>query len=155
MRPDAHTAAICRAAREEDLAPLLALYRELRPGDARMDANAAQALWRRVLADPRACVFVAELDGAPVSTCMLSMTESLAHGGKPFAVMEHVVTAAAHRGRGIGRALIAHALAFAWSRNCYKVMLLSGAQRADAHHVYLSLGFDGDAERGFVVKPVP
>ena len=58
-----------------------------------------------------------------------------------------------HDGRGIGRALIAHALEFAWQQGCYKVMLLSGAQRAEAHRVYLALGFDGDVERGFVVKP--
>lgn len=144
---------LCRAARQEDLPALLRLYRELRPGDAVLGDEAVRVLWLRILADPRSYVFVAERDGEPVSTCMLAMTESLAHGGKPFAVMEHVVTAARHRGHGIGRALISHALDFAWSRDCYKVMLLSGAQRAEAHHVYLALGFDGDAERGFVVKP--
>jgi GNAT superfamily N-acetyltransferase len=153
MPSTASTDLTLRAARREDLPALLRLYRELRPNDAVIGDGEVRSLWMRILADPRSYVFVAEVDGEPVSTCMLAMTESLAHGGKPFAVMEHVVTATSHRGRGIGRALLAHALDFAWSRNCYKVMLLSGAQRAEAHHVYLALGFDGDAERGFVVKP--
>jgi GNAT superfamily N-acetyltransferase len=148
-----HTTPAIRPARREDLPALLQLYRELRPNDVAIGDAAAQALWMRILSDPRSYVFVADVHGEPVATCMLAMTESLAHGGKPFAVMEHVVTAASHRGRGIGRALLAHALDFAWSRHCYKVMLLSGALRADAHRVYLALGFDGDAERGFVVKP--
>jgi len=32
-------------------------------------------------------------------------------------------------------------------------MLLSGAQRKEAHKLYESVGFDGDVERGFVAKP--
>lgn len=144
---------LCRTARADDLAALLPLYRELRPQDPPLPAADALALWQRILADTRARVFVAEQAGMIASTCMLAWTESLAHAGKPFAVMEHVVTACALRGRGIGRALIAHALDYAWTQNCYKVLLLSGAQRAPAHRVYQSLGFDGDAERGFVVKP--
>jgi hypothetical protein len=32
-------------------------------------------------------------------------------------------------------------------------MLLSGMQREDAHVLYESLGFHGDIERGFVIKP--
>lgn len=144
---------VCRAARPADLHALLGLYRELRPNDPQMPLEAAQSLWQRILAEPRSRVFVAEHAGALASTCMLAYAESLAHAGKPFAVMEHVVTAEALRGRGIGRALVAHALAYAWTQNCYKVMLLSGAQRSEAHRVYLALGFDGDAERGFVVKP--
>jgi hypothetical protein len=34
-------------------------------------------------------------------------------------------------------------------------MLLSGVQREEAHALYESLGFRGDIERGFVIKPAP
>ena len=40
-----------------------------------------------------------------------------------------------------------------YPRDCCKVMLLSGARRAEAHKLYAALGFDGDVERGFVIKP--
>ena len=45
------------------------------------------------------------------------------------------------------------ALDRAWARGCYKVILLSGVQRTDAHRPYESVGFRGDIERGFVAKP--
>jgi hypothetical protein len=37
--------------------------------------------------------------------------------------------------------------------NCCKVVLLSGAQRVEAHRVYEAIGFSGEVERGFVIKP--
>ena len=66
---------------------------------------------------------------------------------------EHVVTLPEFRGQGLARQVMAQALDFAWSRDCCKVMLLSGARRAEAHKLYAALGFDGDVERGFVIKP--
>ena len=68
-------------------------------------------------------------------------------------MIEHVVTLRAFRGRGLGAAVLWHALAFAWAQQCCKVMLLSGAQRPDAHRLYEAVGFRGDVERGFVAKP--
>ena len=46
-----------------------------------------------------------------------------------------------------------YALDLAWANNCCKVVLLSGAQRVEAHRLYESLGFKGGIERGSVVKP--
>jgi hypothetical protein len=40
----------------------------------------------------------------------------------------------------------------AWSKGCYKVMLLSGSQRVEAHKLYESVGFVGGIERGFVAR---
>jgi GNAT superfamily N-acetyltransferase len=55
--------------------------------------------------------------------------------------------------RGLARAVLSHALQLAWSKGCYKVMLLSGANRSGAHALYESLGFKAGVEVGFVVKP--
>jgi len=57
------------------------------------------------------------------------------------------------RRRGLARAVLEFALKLAWSRGCYKVILLSGVQRSEAHKLYESIGFRGDVERGFVAKP--
>jgi len=84
---------------------------------------------------------------------MIALIANLASDGRSFAVIEHVVTLPQFRGRGLARATMQHALDFAWSRNCCKVMLLSGMQRPDAHRLYETLGFRGDIERGFVIKP--
>ena len=41
----------------------------------------------------------------------------------------------------------------AWQEGCYKVMLLSGSVRTDAHRFYESIGFEGDSKKGFVAYP--
>jgi GNAT superfamily N-acetyltransferase len=65
------------------------------------------------------------------------------------------VTLQGFRRRGHARQVLRHALDLAWSRHCCKVVLLSGAARAEAHKLYESVGFDGSAELGFVAKPDP
>src|ERR1700682_1009824 len=107
-----------------------------------------------LLGSPGVLVIVAESGSSIASTCMLAIVPSIANGGRPFGVIEHVVTAKTQRRRGLARSVLEHALRLAWSRNCYKIILLSGADRTGAHRVYESVGFRGDVEFGFVAKPV-
>jgi|GEM_PF-1943875 len=55
-------------------------------------------------------------------------------------------------GRNLGRACIMKAIEFARENGCYKVMLLSGAERTEAHRFYESLGFSGTGKKGFVMR---
>ena len=142
-----------RFAQSDDLPGILTLYAELRPHDPVLPEDIADARWKAVLGEANIRVVVADQQGRLAATCMIALVPNLASGGRPFAVIEHVVTLSAFRGRGLGKAVVQHALDFAWSRDCCKVMLLSGAQRLEAHRLYESLGFRGDVERGFVVKP--
>jgi GNAT superfamily N-acetyltransferase len=144
---------VVRFAEFNDLPGLLTLYKELRPHDPELAAEQAEARWRELLAQSHIRVVVAESEGGLGSTCMIALVTNLASGGRPFGVIEHVVTLPQFRGRGLARRTVQHALDFAWSQNCCKVMLLSGMQRAEAHALYESLGFRGDIERGFVIKP--
>lgn len=146
---------MARFAEYRDLSGVQRLYKELRPQDPALSAPHADTLWRELLAQPHIRVVVAEADGCLASTCMIALIANLASEGRPFAVIEHVVTLAEFRGRGLARETMQHALDFAWSRNCCKVMLLSGMLRPEAHRLYETLGFRGDVERGFVIKPVP
>ncbi len=145
--------AVVRFAEYRDLEGLLGLYRELRPHDPDLSAEQAQARWQELLARSHIRVIVAECEGTLASTCMLALVANLASGGRPFGVIEHVVTLSRFRGRGLARQTLQHALDFAWSQSCCKVMLLSGMQRPEAHALYEALGFRGDIERGFVIKP--
>ena len=45
-------------------------------------------------------------------------------------------------GRGIGRAMMEHALSEARQAGCYKLALSSHLMRRDAHRFYESLGFE-------------
>lgn len=118
----------------QDMAGLLALYRELRPHDPALAPDAART--------------------ALTATCQLGVIATLTNGGRPFGMVEHVVTASAFRRRGISRQLLTHALELAWQQDCYKVMLLSGEGRDEAHRLYEKLGFKAGIEKGFVLKQV-
>jgi GNAT superfamily N-acetyltransferase len=144
---------LVRFAEHRDLSGVLHLYKELRPHDPELSAHNADALWRELLGQSHIRVVVAEVEGCLASTCMIALIANLASAGRPFAVIEHVVTLPQFRGCGLARATLQHALDFAWSRSCCKAMLLSGMQRPAAHRLYESLGFRGDVERGFVIKP--
>jgi GNAT superfamily N-acetyltransferase len=144
---------VVRFAGHGDLGGVLELYRELRPHDPVLSAQEASAAWGELLAQPHIRVIVAEWEECLASTCMIALVANLASAGRPFAVIEHVVTLPQYRGHGLARATMQYALDFAWSRNCCKVVLLSGMQRPAAHRLYESLGFRGDVERGFVIKP--
>ncbi len=144
-----------RRAQLRDLNGLAALYRELRPHDPVLtNAQTARAL-RRVLAQTNTCLVVAEVGGVLAATCQLGIVPTLAVGGRPFGIIEHVITAANFRRRGLGKLVMEFALALAWRRGCYKVMLLSGAQRTGAHDLYRAVGFRSGAELAFVAKPCP
>lgn len=141
-----------RLSRPEDLTGILNLYRELRPHDPELDSEKASSLFANILSNPSTHIIVAETDGEIASTCMLAVVPNLANGGQPFGIIEHVVTAQRYRRRGLSRAVLTHALQLAWQLKCCKVVLLSGAQRNEAHRLYESVGFRGDVERGFVAK---
>jgi len=145
--------ALVRAATMVDLPAVQALYAELRPNDPVLSPDEAQRLWREIVEDPHACVVVAEIAETLGATCMLATIPNLASGGRRIGVIEHVITAAAFRRRGLARLVLQHALDLAWQQGCCKVLLLSGVAREEAHGLYEAVGFRGDVERGFVAKP--
>ena len=142
-----------RLARQEDLCGILALYKTLRPTDPELTPDVAAQALTAIIGNPNTEIVVAEAEGQLCSTCMLGIVPSMAQGARPFGVIEHVVTLPDARGKGLGKSVLRFALQLAWEKKCYKVLLLSGEQRKDAHRVYERVGFVGDVEKGFVAKP--
>jgi GNAT superfamily N-acetyltransferase len=140
-------------AKIEDLAEVLDLYKELRPLDPSLDMSFAEEKWSEIINDSQTFIVVAEIEGKLASTCALGINKSIANGAKPFGIIEHVITANKFRRKGLSRQVLTFAISLAWEQHCCKVMLLSGAQLKGAHAVYESVGFKGDIEKGFVVKP--
>jgi GNAT superfamily N-acetyltransferase len=143
---------VVRQVKEDDLDGVLALYKELRPNDPALTSQLAHKTFANLLQAPNVSLIVCECGGILTATCMLAVIPNLASGGNPFGVIEHVVTLAQFRRRGHARLALQYALELAWSRHCYKVMLLSGAKRTEAHKLYESVGFVAGIESGFVVK---
>ena len=94
---------------------------------------------RRVEAG-EARTMVAELDGAVVGVCSLEWRDPFWTAETHAWLPDLIVTESA-RGRGIGRALLADAVAAAVARGATQLSLESGRTRLAAHGLYRSAGF--------------
>ncbi len=141
-----------RPARPQDLSGVLALYRQLHPHDAVLDLAAAAPAWSAVLSSGLTTPFVADVAGRVVSSCTLAIIPNLSRGGRPYGVIENVVTHADHRRTGLGRAVLHAALDKAWSANCYKVLLATGSQKEATLRFYEGVGFQRGGKTYFEVR---
>jgi GNAT superfamily N-acetyltransferase len=137
-----------RPARAADLDGLRALLAELHADDAPWDEDAARSTLEAILADRRRRLLLAFEDGVAAGTVDVFVVPNLTRGTRPYAVIENVVVAARFRRRGIGRALMDAAVAHARESGCYKLQLISGGARGEAHQLYEAAGFS-DAFHGY------
>ena len=143
-----------RQIRRDELPALLELYRHLHRADEPPPEGAAlERLWDEILSDTRQQLLVVELDGAIVGSCVLVLIANLTRGGRPYGIVENVVTRADLRGRGIGTALMHHTLKLAWEHGCYKVMLQTGRKDEQIMRFYEGAGFQRGVKTGFVAYP--
>lgn len=144
-----------RPIQASELDKLLALYAHLHQSDDPLpDQPVIQAVWKELLANPRYKYFGGYLGAELVSSCTLTVIPNLTRGCRPYGVIENVVTHANHRNQGYGKAILAHALAHAWSAGCYKAMLLTGRKDEATLKFYESAGFDRHGKQAFIAKPI-
>lgn len=141
-----------RTATESDLPELLRLLTHLNPDDPILPDHAAAAIWRESIARGLPIVFLAETEGRLVASCSLAVIPNLTRGGRPYAVIENVVTDAAWRRRGLGRRVLAAATQHAWAAGCYKVMLATGSRREATLRFYEGAGFDRGSKTYFEMR---
>jgi GNAT superfamily N-acetyltransferase len=90
-------------------------------------------------AQGRGLVLLAELDGRAVGLLTGDVRERLNHQ-TPEVWLADLVVADAARGRGVGKALLERALAFARGIGAHRIALESGHWRKDAHRFYAREG---------------
>ena len=142
-----------RQARPEDLDALLALYRQLNPDDIAAPRAKLAAILAAIVASEPFAILVGTQDERVVATCYLNVIPNLTRGGASYAVIENVVVDATLRGTGLGRQVMAVALAQAWQRGCYKALLQTGSRDPRVHRFYAACGFSGTDKAGFVARP--
>lgn len=136
-----------------ELSSLLDLYKHLSPTDPQPDEEQLQQVWQQILSDPKIICWVVDLEGKLIASCILVVVPNLTRNARPYALIENVVTHTDYRRQGIGKRLLQQVLQFAWSQDCYKVMLLSGVDRKEAHQFYEQVGFRRDRKVGFLATP--
>jgi GNAT superfamily N-acetyltransferase len=144
---------VIRPAALSDLSALLSLYEELAGAKIAAiggDLASSEPLLAEILADPRRTLMVAILDDQPVGTADLLIVPNLTHRGEPWAIVENVIVASHARRAGVGRTLLEHLIGLAHEAGCYKLQLVSGKHRTEAHAFYRSMGLDAVAE-GFKI----
>jgi GNAT superfamily N-acetyltransferase len=135
-----------------DLEALLQLYRQLQHEDEPAPLERAKALWETIRADPAQIYMGGFVADELVSACCAVIVPNLTRGGRPYAVIENVVTDAHWRRKGVGREVLGTLVARCWQRGCYKVTLTSGLARGGAHEFYENVGFDRNAKQAFVIR---
>src|SRR6266513_370369 len=78
----------------------------------------------------------------------------LFHAAGNLARLTALAVVPGHQRKGVGRALVAAAEAFAWQRDCRRVEVTSGDHREDAHTFYRAVGYEMD-ERRFIKHRSP
>lgn len=140
-----------RFAQYNDFEGIMDLYEILHPEDNIDSLAHLKKVWDEIMNNPdRHRYAVVEQDDKLVATSNIVIVPNLTRTGRPYAVIENVVTHPDARRKGFGRAAMQLLLEFAEAQNCYKVMLLSSSKRKEAHEFYRSLGFDGNAKCGFI-----
>lgn len=139
--PPSNLKPVVRPARVQDLDGVLALFRQLIPDDPVLDPETARTTWVKLLSSGFTTVFVAEADGLPAACCTLAIIPNLSRGARPYGVIENVVTDAAHRRKGLGRAVLHAARDLAWQEGCYKLLLATGSKKESTLRFYETAGF--------------
>jgi len=132
-----------REAGAADLPYVMPLFGQLGMDDGCvLDAGEARVLFEKMQRYPDYRLYIALVGGETVGVFALLIMDNLGHCGAPSGIVEDVVVRHDRRRRGIGAAMMSFAMDRCRERKCYKMVLSSNRNRADAHEFYRSLGFE-------------
>jgi GNAT superfamily N-acetyltransferase len=132
-----------RPASKADLPDVLRLYAQPALDDGKVITVAeAERIFERMARYPDYRVYVAVSDGRVVGTFALLVMDNLGHLGTCSGIVEDVAVEPLYQGRGVGKAMMAHAIGLCRERGCYKMVISSNFKRPKAHAFYESLGFE-------------
>ena len=141
-------------AQKKDLPQLVELLGVLfaQEADFTPDAAKQQRALEAIFADPRiGRIYVAREGGRVVGMVSTLYTISTAEGGKA-AWLEDMIVLPESRGRGIGAALLEHAVVSSREEGCLRLTLLSDEDNAPVHAIYAAEGFQFSGMRPMRLK---
>lgn len=139
-----------REAEEKDLMGLLELYTQLHNNPMPEMGTILNDLWMGMLNDAGHHVIVGIIADKIVSSCVLSVIPNLTHSQRPYGLIENVITDKNHRKKGYATAILNYAKALAQEKNCYKIMLLTGAKEESTLKFYEQAGYNPNDKTAFI-----
>jgi ribosomal protein S18 acetylase RimI-like enzyme len=109
-----------------------------------VDVPRIEAALRQMLVDNAYQVFLAEEEGQVIGLLSLSFRHTLLHPA-PSALIDEFVVDREYRGRGVGRELIAHAVARAKAAGCCEIEVSTEKDNVAAQEFYRRQGFDHES----------
>ncbi len=135
-----------REATTPDLPTIIAILADDDLGRGREDASlplnqAYVHAFHAIVTDPHQHFILAEHEGKIIGFFQLSFIPGLSRKGAWRGNIESVRVVQSLRGKGIGEAIMRHAIALCREKGCATVQLTSDKQRGAAHRFYGRLGF--------------
>lgn len=142
---------VVREAKDNDLQAVLHLYKQLHPEDLPPPLESdLKRIWSRISSSSVVRCYVAEQESKVVATGTLSVIPNLTRAGRPYGLIENVVTDRDFQRRGVGKQLLQYIVREAERLSCYKVMVLTDTHRRGVVEFYRAVGFKTDVKNGLV-----
>lgn len=107
-------------------------------------------LWKQIMADKNHHIIVAIEDEKIVSSCVLVIVLNLTNQQRPYGLIENVITDKDYRNKGLATACLQYAKELAERKNCYKIMLLTGAKDENTLRFYEKAGYNKNDKTAFI-----
>jgi GNAT superfamily N-acetyltransferase len=141
---------VLRKLTADDAADVIHLSHVLNPDVEIADA----AHFATIAARDEVTVMGAEIDQQIVAMATLHILPNMGNGGRPFGVIENVITLPQFQGRGVMRLVMERLHDIGWQMNAYKIMLMTGRDTG-AKGFYEKLGYSGEQKHGMQIRRVP
>lgn len=141
---------IIREARRNDLAQIIGLYSYLHDEEIPEIDNSIKSVWNSIIDDKRQHMLVGTVYEEIVSSCVLVIVPNMTHNGRPYALIENVVTKEVFRNKGYASCVLKYAKHLAVENNCYKIMLLTGHKNKETQDFYRKAGYNSDDKTAFI-----
>lgn len=130
-----------------ELSALSELYHQLMGQYS--DKDRLHEVYRLIEADPNYYLLGAYADGQLAGSLMGIICYDLVEQCKPFMVIENVIVSSHAQRKGVGQQLMLRIEQIARDRECGYIILVSGAQRKEAHLFYEKMGYREEQVEGF------
>lgn len=140
-----------REATVDDHDAVMGLMRNLHPHDPQLEAHVSTSVFQSIIDSQYFCILVVDIEGTLVGALYVNIIPNLTRNAASYGVIENVVTHSDFRRQGIGKALVESAIQYALSKNCYKVMLVTGGDK-NVQKFYESCGMSSGSKTAFIVR---